>query len=127
MPRKYTPVIPRRQRIHRVLSLLSDYIPKKMLEEIDTLLMEMYKELSNASQHIAGISVDDRRDDLESNRVFSLQELDVGECILIDSPRVAAARQHIWRLRHEFGGKFKHMHFETKKMPFQKHRVTRTQ
>lgn len=125
MPRKYTPSVPRRQRIHRVLTVLADYIPKKLLEELDTLLMEMYKELSFASQHIAGVKEADRRDDLEAVKTFSFQDLDVGECVLIDSPRVTAARQHIWRLRHEFGGRFKHMHFETKKMPFQKHRVTR--
>lgn len=125
MPRKYTPSLPRRQRIHRVLTLLAEYIPKKMLEEVDTLLQEMYKELSAASQHFSGIPDVDRREDLEAAKAFSFQDLDVGECVLVDSPRVAAARQHIWRLRHEFGGKFKHMRFETKKMQFQKHRVTR--
>lgn len=125
MPRKYTPTVPRRQRIHRLLTLFADYIPKKLLTELDTLLMEMYKELQSAAEHYADSKVGNRRVDLESSKGYHFQALAVGDSVLVDSPRIAAARQHIWRLRHEFGGSYAHMRFESKKLPHQQHRVTR--
>lgn len=117
----------RRQRIRSVLLRAAPHLPKDILEDIDKLLVDLYEQIKTFAAQEGGIPAGARRIDLENitARMIPIEELEVGESMLIESKRIAGVRQKIFRLRCNLTSYHHLMRFETKKLKGGHHRITR--
>lgn len=119
----------RRQRIRGVLARAAEHLPKHVLNDVDSLIFDLYEAIKNFSAQEGGIPAGLRRIDLEdqTGRIIPIESLEVGESMLIESSRITGLRQKIYRLRGNIQSWHHKMRFETKKLKSGHHRVTRVE